>query len=156
MKIEIERKFLLASESWRAEVQRCVTIRDGLISSHDELKVRVRIIGDHATLTVKTRRIHGEREEYEFDIPVPDAEKLIGLCRGDVIEKIRHYVEHASMIWEIDEYAGLLEGVVLAEVELESRDHHLDLPGWIGREVTEDTSFRKVNLLRSRQQRQAE
>lgn len=151
MKIEIERKFLLASDGWRTKIQSSERIRDGLLSWHEKRKVRVRIIGDRATLTIKTSRVHGAREEFEYDIPLADAERLIELCGDDVLEKMRHYVEHGALVWEIDEYDGLLSGVSLAEVELQSRDQTVELPDWVGPEVTEDPSFRKVNMLRTRQ-----
>jgi len=91
-------------------------------------------------LTVKTGRVQGSREEFEYDIPVMDAERLIALCGEDILEKVRYYVEYAAVVWEVDEYAGLLSGVVLAAVEFQSRDQLLDLLPWIGREVTEDAS----------------
>lgn len=156
MKIEIERKFLLASDGWRARVRSSERIRDGLLSSQEDKKVRVRIIGARATLTVKTGRVCGVREEFEYPIPLADAERLMSLCGSDVLEKVRHYVEHAAVLWEIDLYEGLLSGVALAEVELESRGQVLDLPDWIGREVTEDLAFREVNMMTSRQGRSAE
>lgn len=156
MKIEIERKFLLASDGWRARVRSSERIRDGLLSSQEDKKVRVRIIGARATLTVKTGRVRGVREEFEYPIPLADAERLMSLCGSDVLEKVRHYVEHAAVLWEIDLYEGLLSGVALAEVELESRGQVLDLPDWIGREVTEDLAFREVNMMTSRQGRSAE
>lgn len=151
MKIEIERKFLLASERWRSLAEECEHIRDGLLSSDNERKIRIRITSERSTLTVKSSRVRGEREEFEFDIPRDDAERLIAYCGSDIIQKVRHYVGHAGLTWEIDEYEGLLEGVVLAEVELASRDQHVDIPDWIGREVTEEPSYRKINMLRARQ-----
>lgn len=151
MKVEIERKFLLASESWRTRVLRSERIRDGLLSSNEDRKVRVRLIGSRATLTVKTSRIQGARQEFEYDIPSADAEKLIENCGSNVIEKIRHYVEHGSLTWEIDDYEGLLKGVILAEVELESLHQQVELPDWVGAEVTAEPPYRKINLLRARQ-----
>lgn len=151
MGIEIERKFLLASNRWRSLVQRSVHIEDGLVASSDDRKTRVRIIGDRATLAVKTGRIAGVREEFEYDIPMTDACRLMACCGSNVTVKIRHYVQHAGLTWEIDEYDGLLKGVLLAEVELSAVDQPIDLPDWIGREVTSQASYRKTNLLRARQ-----
>lgn len=151
MKIEIERKFLLASESWRSLVERSEHIQDGLLSSNDEQKVRIRIIGERSTLTVKSKRIRGQREEFEYDIPCGDAERLLTYCGGNVIQKIRHYIVHAGLIWEVDEYEGLLKGVVLAEVELESLDQQIIMPDWIGHEVTAEPTYSKINMLRARQ-----
>ena len=151
MKIEIERKFLLASERWRSLVERSEHIRDGLLSSKGDRKVRVRIIGERSTLTVKTKAILGRREEFEYDIPVSDAERLLTHCGSDVVQKLRHYIVHAGLTWEVDEYEGLLKGVVIAEVELESLDQSIILPDWIGHEVTAESPYRKINMLRKRQ-----
>jgi len=151
MKIEIERKFLLASENWRPLVERSEHIRDGLLSSNDERKVRVRIIGERSTLTIKSKRIRGQREEFEYDIPGDDAERLLIYCGGNVIHKIRHYIGFAGLIWEVDEYEGLLKGVVLAEVELDSIDQPIVMPDWIGQEVTAAAPYSKINMLRNRQ-----
>ena len=151
MKIEIERKFLLASEGWRSLVEHSEHIRDGLLSSDDRRKIRVRIIGERSTLTVKSKRIRGEREEYEYDIPRDDAERLLIHCGSDVIHKVRHYIDHAGLTWEVDEYEGLLKGIVLAEVELDSPDQPIVMPDWVGQEVTSEPPYRKINMLRSRQ-----
>lgn len=153
MKVEIERKFLLAGDDWRRLVERSELIRDGLIAVGEGSKTRVRIIGDRSTLTVKTKRVHGSRYEFEYDIPRTDAELLLESCGSNIMSKRRHYVPHGGLTWEIDEYQDLLEGIVLAEVELASIDQSLELPAWIGAEVTAEAPYRKINLLRSRQKR---
>lgn len=150
MKIEIERKFLLASDRWRGLVQRSDYIRDGLVAVSDERKTRVRIIGERATLTVKSKRVAGSRYEFEYDIPLDDAGLLLDICGGSTISKTRHYVSYGGLTWEIDEYDGLLQGVVLAEVELDSIDQPLDMPDWIGAEVTGHTDYRKFDMLQAR------
>jgi CYTH domain-containing protein len=151
MKIEIERKFLLASEDWRPLVERSEYLRDGLFAFSDERKTRVRIVGERATLTVKTPRVHGCRYEFEYDIPLADAELMLVSCGSDTISKHRHYIPLDGLIWEIDEYDGLMSGIVLAEVELDAIDQPISLPAWIGKEVTDDTSFRKLAMLLARQ-----
>jgi len=151
MKIEIERKFLLASERWRSLVERRELIRDGLLSTNDERKVRVRIIGERSTLTIKSKRVRGQREEFEYNIPLSDAERLLTYCSGNVIQKVRHYILHAGLTWEVDEYEGLLKGVILAEVELDSFEQPIVLPDWIGHEVTAEPPYSKINMLRARQ-----
>lgn len=148
--IEIERKFLLASDRWRSLVQRQVHIEDGLVAASEDRKTRVRIIGDKATLAVKTKRVAGAREEFEYDIPMTDARRLMACC-SNVTIKVRHYVQHAGLTWEIDEYDGVLKGVILAEVELSAVDQQIDLPDWIGPEVTSEPPYRKINMLRARQ-----
>lgn len=151
MKVEIERKFLLASDGWRRLVERTDYIRDGLVAVSDERKTRVRIIGDRATLAVKTKRVQGSRFEFEYDIPLADAELMLESCGSSTISKHRHYVSIGGLVWEIDEYDGLLKGVVLAEVELASIDQPLDIPPWIGHEVTAEAPYRKLNMLQARQ-----
>lgn len=151
MKVEIERKFLLASERWRSLAEGSDIIRDGLIAMTDERKTRVRIVGERATLTVKTNRDGGGRNEFEYDIPLGDAELLMASCGSNVIVKRRHYVPHGGLTWEVDEYEGLLEGVVMAEVELDAMGQPVDVPDWIGAEVTAQAPYRKHNLLAARQ-----
>lgn len=150
MKVEIERKFLLASDGWRKLVERSAYIRDGLLAVSDERKTRVRIIGDRATLTVKTRRVAGSRFEFEYDIPLADAELMLESCGSSALSKHRHYVTHGGLVWEIDVYDGLLQGIVLAEVELTAIDQPVDLPDWIGPEVTGEAQYRKFNMLHAR------
>jgi adenylate cyclase len=156
MKIEIERKFLLASERWRSLVDRSDNIQDGLLSTSEAFKIRVRLIGERSTLTLKTQRVGPQREEFEYDIPRQDAERLLSLCGSDVIRKVRHYVGQDDLTWEIDEYEGLLEGVILAEVELAAFDQPIDLPDWIGAEVTAEPPYSKFNMLRERQENAAQ
>lgn len=150
MAIEIERKFLVASERWREHVAGTQTLKDGLVARDDDAKVRVRSYGERATLTVKSRRVGMRREEFEYDIPHADAEALFRLCGDHVLEKTRHFVPWHGCTWEIDVYHGLLDGVVIAEVELPSETSPLVLPDWIGAEVTADPRYKKVNMLRER------
>lgn len=149
--IEIERKFLLASDRWRSLVQCSVHIQDGLLAASDGRKTRVRIIGEKSTLAVKTDRVYGAREEFEYDIPMSDARRLMSCCGSNVTVKMRHYVQHAGLTWEIDVYDGVLKGVILAEVELSAVDQEIELPDWIGPEVTSEPPYRKINMLRARQ-----
>src|SRR6516225_10688065 len=123
MPTEIERKFLLANDSWRSRVVRRIHIRDGLIASNDGNKARVRIADTDATITVKSRRRGPMRTEFEYAIPYSDAlEILQTMCDGRVLEKVRHVVPYAGSMWHVDVYEGILTGVVLAEVELQLAD----------------------------------
>lgn len=152
MGTEIERKFLLASDRWRTLVQRSDYIRDGLLSASEDRKTRVRIIGTRATLAVKTKRIAGRRDEFEYEIPLTDAERLLECCGGNALAKTRHYIPYGDLTWEIDEYDGLLKGMILAEIEVATIDQPIEIPDWIGREVTLQPSYRKINMLRARSQ----
>jgi adenylate cyclase len=152
MPVEIERKFLLLSDEWRAMVSHSCPLTDGLVAAApDGRKVRVRIAGDQATLTVKGIRRGLARDEFEYPIPLEDARQLLAEhCAGLVIEKTRHYVPQGGVIWEIDCYHGALDGIVVAEVELRSIDQAFDRPAWLGDEVTGREEWRKINLIRSR------
>ncbi len=148
MSLEIERKFLISHDGWRASVTRSTRIRDGLISITDGRKTRVRIEDDRATLTVKGEHAGCSRSEFEYAIPVPDAEEMLRTMCGDlVLEKTRHYASHGGLTWENDVYNGLLDGVVIAEVELDRPDRALELPDWVGREVTGNIRYRKIRML---------
>ena len=151
MSKEIERKFLVANDGWRKGEARADFLRDGLIASVDGRKVRVRLYGARATLTIKSKQNGPTRDEFEYDIPRADAEKLIAEhCDGVVLEKTRHYVPHEGFVWEVDVYGGILIGVVLAEIELPEADTPFSLPEWVGAEVTGDPRYKKINMLAAR------
>jgi CYTH domain-containing protein len=142
--LEIERKFLVLDDGWRASSVRSERLVDGLLATSKGRKVRVRIYGARATLCVKSRKKGPVRHEFEYEIPVADALHLIEHdCGGDVLVKTRHYVPYAGFTWEVDVYEGRLAGVVIAEVELASERFEPPFPPWIGREVTDDPLFRK-------------
>ena len=108
----------------------------------------MRIADGHATLTVKGEYTGSARSEFEYPIPVSDAEEILRtMCDDRVLEKIRHYVPYGGLTWEIDVYEGLLEGVVIAEVELDRAERVLELPDWVGREVTGNARYRKIKML---------
>ena len=144
---EIERKFLVSDESWRSQVTSRTAFRQGYIASLENRSVRVRIKADKdATLTIKIGASSIVRDEYEYDIPVPDAEELLTAALGIVIEKTRHTVDHEGFVWEIDVFEGLYEGLVVAEVEMNAETDQPSLPAWLGREVTGDPRFSNQNL----------
>jgi adenylate cyclase len=132
-------------------VIRSIRIRDGLIANNKGNKARVRIANDVATIALKSSRRGLVRTEFEYVIPYSDAEEMLRtMCDGNVVDKVRHFVSYAGNTWQIDVYEGLLEGVVLAEIELTDADQKLTLPGWIGEEVTADPAYRKVNMVAAR------
>jgi CYTH domain-containing protein len=148
MPIEIERKFLLANDGWRAGVVQSDHFTDGLVARVDGRKVRVRLSDNCAWLTVKGPRIGISRHEFEYEIPRSDALIMLqSLCAGPPIEKIRHIVPVGGLNWAIDIHLGALEGIEFAEVELSHADDHLPLPSWAGTEVTHDPLLRKEALL---------
>lgn len=156
MAIEIERKFLLADDGWRRIAVRHDRLRDGLLAATADRKVRVRIYGDRATLAIKARTDGIRNAEYEYAIPMADAEELLARhCDGNLLAKTRHYVPYKGFMWEIDVYEGLLAGVVLAEVEIPRENTDVPLPPWVGAEVTGNPDYKKINLQKARLAAQA-
>lgn len=146
MAIEIERKFLLANDSWRTQVSHSVAMHQGyLMGEGGRTSVRVRLEGDAARLNIKAAVIGAARAEYEYEIPVTDARELLQLCVGR-LEKTRHYVEFANITWEIDEFIGDNAPLVVAEVELKAVDQAFVQPEWLGKEVTDDRRYYNHHL----------
>ncbi len=148
MRTEIERKFLVTGDDWRAGAV-ATPIRQGYLAADSDRSVRVRVSGARAYLTIKGTLSGFTRSEYEYEIPVADAHDLLdGLCLRPLIEKTRYAVRHAGTEWVIDAFTGDNAGLIVAEVELESEDQAVDLPPWVGAEVTDDPRYLNVNLAR--------
>ena len=143
---EIERKFLVTGEGWRT-AGAGVRYRQGYLNTQKERVVRVRTMGDRAVLTVKGVSAGATRLEFEYEIPVDDADQLLDLCLQPLIEKTRTRVQHGSLVWEVDEFHGANEGLVVAECELESEDQAVDKPAWVGAEVTGESRYYNANLV---------
>jgi adenylate cyclase len=150
MPVEIERKFLVKNDAWRDQVTRAERLRDGLVARDDDLKVRVRCYGNRTTLCIKSGRRGISREEFEYEIPPDHAAAIFAHCAGRILEKTRHYVPGESGLWEVDVYHDLLDGVVIAEIELPDEDAPVHLPDWVGEEITGDPRYSKVNMLTER------
>jgi adenylate cyclase len=151
MATEIERKFLVRDDAWRNCVSSSDHLTDGLIASVSGRKVRVRLCEHRATIAIKSKKIAGVREEFEYEIPKEDAAHLLGKhCDGLILEKMRHYVEYAGYTWQVDVYEGRLTGVIIAEVELPHPGAALLLPPWVGEETTGRPEFRKINMVKAR------
>jgi adenylate cyclase len=149
MAIEIERKFLVASDAWRGDVVSSERLRDGLLGESNGNKVRVRYGEKRSTLAVKGPRYGGARLEFEFEIPAADADAMLqSMCGGGRADKIRHKVAHGADLWRVDVYEGRLAGLVLAEIELARSDQAFARPIWLGVEVTHDPRFGKRALVR--------
>ena len=148
MGVEIERKFLPASEGWRG-LGEPTLMRQGYLCSDPVRTVRVRIEGERAVITIKSKSTGATRGEWEYEIPVPDAAELLGrLCEQPLVEKIRHRIVYGRHTWEVDEFLGGNAGLVVAEIELGSEDETFDRPDWIGREVTGDPRYYNSSLIR--------
>jgi len=147
MGLEIERKFLLCSDAWRGQVAQRVLMRQGYLSSGSRCSIRARIAGESAWLNLKTKRSGMTRLEYEYPIPLADADEILKeLCDGPLIEKYRHEIRAGAHVWEIDEFIGDNAGLIVAEIELASEDEPFERPAWLGEEVTHDERYYNFNL----------
>jgi adenylate cyclase len=146
MALEIERKFLVKEGAWRNE--KGTTYRQGYLNSAKERTVRVRIIDVNGYLTVKGVSRGAVRVEYEYEIPGVEAEAMLNdLCEKPLIEKMRYKIEFKGLVWEVDEFSGENQGLIVAEVELESEDQTFAKPEWVGKEVTGDPKYFNANLI---------
>jgi adenylate cyclase len=153
MAIEIERKFLVTSDAWRAAAHEVVPMAQGYLndlavmdSGAMRASVRVRIAGNEAFLNLKSREAGHTRQEFDYPIPVADARALLALCVGGLVDKRRHYVEYSGHLWEVDEFLGDNAGLVVAEIELRTADEAFVHPDWLGAEVTESTRYYNLAL----------
>lgn len=153
---EIERKFLVANDDWRALVTSATPMRQAYVVLMHDRSVRVRTKnGTSAQLTVKIGQSSLVRDEFEYPIALEDAEEMIALAVGNVIEKVRYTVEHHGFVWEIDVYEGAYQGLVIAEVELRKESDAPSMPHWIGREVTGDRRYSNQALATEKLQQDA-
>ena len=149
MGVEIERKFLPRSAAWRAAAERSVRMTQGYLANTSRSSVRVRRAGDSAWLSVKSMTHDLVRLEFEYAIPVADAQVMLAeLADGPVVSKTRHFVEIDNHVFEIDEFDGANAGLIVAEVELGAADESHPCPPWLGTEVTHDARYMNSNLVR--------
>jgi adenylate cyclase len=149
MSQEIERKFLVVGDSWRASVRSSTHIVQGYLASTDTATIRVRVKAEAAFLTLKGRSRGISRSEYEYAIPVADAEAMLAeMAQGPVIDKVRHLIDVEGHTWELDVFAGDNAGLVMAEIELTRPDEAFAMPDWAGPEVSDDQRYYNVNLAR--------
>jgi CYTH domain-containing protein len=147
MAIEIERRFLIANSGWQENAEAPRQIRQAYLALTGLASVRIRIVeAAQAYMTIKSAQAEVERLEFEYSIPVADAEKLMEMRSGNMIEKQRHIVSCGNARWEIDVFSGVLGGLVIAEIELPDRDMQFNLPDWLGAEITSDKRYSNANL----------
>ncbi len=153
MGIEIERKFLVTGDGWRAAAHAVLPMAQGYINDAAALdngaqkaSVRVRIQGDAAYLNLKSREPGHTRQEFDYPIPVDDARALLALCVGGLVDKRRHLVRHGNHLWEVDEFLGENAGLVVAEIELDDAEEAFERPEWLGEEVTDDVRYYNLAL----------
>lgn len=149
MATEIERKFLVVGDAWRAGVESQARLVQGYLVADGRITVRVRIAGDAAVLTIKGRSTGISRAEYEYAIPPADAEALLAdLAVAPLIDKTRYRVRHGAQVWDLDVFAGDNAGLVLAEIELAREDEPFEVPDWAGAEVSDDRRYYNASLAR--------
>jgi len=148
MGIEIERKFLTRNEHWRSQVERSLPMRQGYLHRTDDSAIRVRISGEQAHINIKKTEDGIQRLEYEYQIPLQDAiEILERIAIQQQIQKTRHEVRVGRHLWEIDEFHGDNQGLVVAEIELSYLDEHFERPDWVGQEVSRDRRYFNSSLI---------
>lgn len=149
MGIEIERKFLVTGDSWRQGARGSLYCQ-GYLSTAKERTVRVRIAENRGFITVKGESAGSVRAEYEYEIPVGHAREMLDhICEKPLVEKTRYRMEFNGSTWEIDEFWGENEGLIVAEIELADKLDRFDLPPWAGLEVTDDPRFQNSQLVRN-------
>ncbi|HID46688.1 MAG TPA: CYTH domain-containing protein [Chromatiaceae bacterium] len=147
MGIEIERKFLLASDAWRDGVEKSLEMHQGYLSHDAQSSVRVRVYDDHGDINVKSTRDGIHRLEYEYPIPLSDARELLNkVAHRPLIEKTRHILHIEGHCWEIDEFHGENAGLIVAEIELDAVDELFHRPAWLGEEISTDARYYNSNL----------
>jgi CYTH domain-containing protein len=146
--VEIERKFLVKSEYFKKEARNCYSIKQGFLNSHKERTVRVRVTEDKGYLTIKGKSsLNGlSRFEWEKEITITEAEALLLLCEVGIIDKMRYEIDYGDHVFEVDEFFGSNQGLIIAEIELKSKDDTFIQPNWLGKEVTGDVKYYNSQL----------
>jgi adenylate cyclase len=144
---EIERKFLVVNEEWRSDADNGTHYRQGYMLGSEKASVRVRIEGNNANINIKSATLGIRRMEYEYAIPLSDAEELLdNLCERPQVEKIRYHVRVGEHLWEVDQFEGDNKGLMVAEIELTDEDEIFERPSWIGEEVSDEPRYYNVCL----------
>jgi adenylate cyclase len=147
MAVEIERKFLVRSDSWRAQAESRQLLRQGYLTAGSRCSIRARVADDRAWLNIKAKRSGMTRVEFEYSIPRADADQILDeLCEGPLVEKYRHHIPMGRLLWEVDEFLGANAGLIVAEIELPSESTEFARPQWLGEEVTNDERYYNFNL----------
>lgn len=148
MPFEIERKFLVVGEQWRT-LGEGVPYRQGYLTTQPDRTVRIRLAGNQGYITIKGATEGICRREYEYAIPQAEAEELLDqLCDRPLIEKVRYRIQWGDRLWEVDEFFGENEGLIMAEVELSDPEQSVEIPDWIGKEVSDDPRYFNAYLMR--------
>lgn len=147
MGVEIERKFLVNKEKWDQVIKEERSLfRQGYIVSDPEKTIRVRLTDSAGFITIKGLTVGATRTEYEYPIPKEDAQQLLDNFCSSEISKIRYFITHDNKLWEVDEFLGNNEGLIVAEIELTDENESFSLPGWVDKEVTHEKKYSNSNL----------
>ncbi len=146
---EIERKYRIKDNTWKSQIHSSHSIKQGYLNLEPTRTVRVRIMGPKAFLTIKGKNIKTTRLEFEYEIPIDDALQLLQLCEKPLLEKTRHEIHINKLIWEIDEFEGDNQGLIIAEVELQDENQEIELPSWIEKEVSHEPRYYNSNLIQN-------
>ncbi len=147
MAIEIERKFLVSNDRWRLQADSGVHYRQGYLSHDPRRCVRVRIAGDQAWLNIKCATSPIRRLEYDYPVPLEDAQEMLKMLRSeDCVDKVRYRIRQGQHEWEVDVFEGTNAGLVVAEIELDDEEEAFEKPDWLGREVSDDPRYYNMNL----------
>ena len=145
---EIERKFLVRNSDWQTSIAEKLRIKQGYIAVNERCAIRIRIANTQATLNIKSAGLNIARKEYEYPIPISDAEEMLEqFCPDQYIEKTRYRVNYETGVWEVDVFEGLNKGLVVVEIELESAEQSITLPDWVGKEVSGEAKYLNNNLV---------
>ena len=148
MPLEIERKYLVTSDGYKTGAK-SVEITQIYLTIQENLAIRVRIEEHHASIAIKSKISERVNREYEYNIPLDEARSLMNLSQHSVITKARHLVDYKNHLWEVDEFHGENEGLIVAEIELDDENEKFEIPPWLGKEVTADYRYLNSNLAKS-------
>ena len=149
MATEIERKFLVKNNLWRDHILSESVLKQGYLANLPNATVRVRISKDQAHLNIKSKTVGISRAEFEYEIPMDDAEALLTeIAQKPYIDKTRYKVQCGDHVWDLDIFVGENEGLVVAEVELNDEDEHFEMPSWAGEEVSDDPRYYNSSLVK--------
>jgi adenylate cyclase len=145
---EIERKFLVVGDDWRRLAHASIGYRQGYLANNERCSLRIRLENDAAALNIKSATLGVSRHEFEYPVPLSEAQEMLEhLCGPRTIEKTRHLVRHEGKLWEVDEFHGANQGLIVAELELQSESERFEKPDWVGEDVSEDPRYYNVCLL---------
>ncbi len=147
MALEIEHKFLVNNNDWKEQVSHSVYYKQGYLHSDEQRSIRIRISDEEAWLNIKSATIGSSRQEYEYSIPLNEADEMLNtLCHKPLIEKKRYFVPIKQHVWEVDVFDGDNSGLIVAEIELSQINENFFRPNWLGLEVTEDIRYYNNSL----------